>query len=301
MIFEQIFNMINVGLVVLDADLRVRHWNRWMELHSGISAESIVGEPIFSFYPDLNNPKFIRNCKAVLKFGNFAFFSQKLHSYLFPLKPASSFGHKFNNMQQGCTMGPLRDQDNIIRHLYISVQDVTEVVAYEQKLVAMNMQDGLTGVYNRRFLEGKLKEEFGRHKRYARPFGVIMCDIDFFKKVNDTYGHQCGDQVLKYVAATIQKLIRDTDYLARYGGEEFCCLLPEADLEAARKLAERLRQGVARGKTSCGDQEVEVTVSFGVAAVGPAIETPETLLALADQALYEAKRAGRNRVVVCPD
>ena len=72
MIFEQIFNMINVGLVVLDADLRVRHWNRWMELHSGISAESIVGEPIFSFYPDLNNPKFIRNCKAALKFGNFA-------------------------------------------------------------------------------------------------------------------------------------------------------------------------------------------------------------------------------------
>lgn len=296
MIFEQIFNMINIGLIVLDRELKVCHWNRWMELHSDIAANDIVGSSIFAFYPDLDTPKFNRNCKAVFRFGNFSFFSQKLHHYLFPLRPASSFGHAFNKMQQSCTMGPLRNQENVITHLYISVQDVTEVVAYEQKLVALNTLDGLTGTYNRRFLESKIKEEFSRHRRYARPFALMMCDIDFFKNVNDQYGHQSGDQVLKNVAGTIQKGIRETDYLARYGGEEFCCLLPEADLNTARMLAERLRKAVEEVTTPCNGLDVRVTVSFGVAAISDAVASGEMLIGRADQALYEAKRAGRNRV-----
>jgi diguanylate cyclase len=298
MIFEQIFNMINVGIIVLDRDLRVEHWNRWMELHSGIAAEQIVNTPLFLQYPELDNPKFNRNCKAVLNFGNFSFFSQKLHSYLFPLKTSTQFGQSLDKMQQSCTMGPIRDAKKNVTHLFIAVQDVTELVAYESKLIDMNMQDGLTGVFNRRFFESKINEEFSRHKRYSRPFVLIMCDIDYFKSVNDTYGHQCGDEVLKVVASTIQMIIRGTDILARYGGEEFCCLLPEAEIDEAHAIAERLRQAIAELVVSYKGQEVSVTASLGISAISDGVETSEMLVTMADDALYEAKRTGRNRVVV---
>jgi len=296
MIFEQVFNMINVGLVILDEDLYVRHWNRWMELHSGIKAEDIVGSPIFNFFPNLDNQKFLRNCKSVFKFGNFSFFSQKLHRYLFPFKPDSTFGSGFNHMQQTCTMGPLRDENNVVSHIYISVQDVTEIAAYERKLVEKNMLDGLTGVYNRRFLDTKIQEEFSRHRRYDRPFSLIMCDIDHFKNVNDTYGHQCGDIVIKQIAALIGSMLRDTDFLARYGGEEFCCLLPEANLDEALSLAERLRQAIEQEEINCNGQPLKITVSFGVAYMHDVVKSAESLLQKADEALYAAKKSGRNRV-----
>lgn len=96
-------------------------------------------------------------------------------------------------------MGPLRDDNNVIRYAYIMVQDVTDIAAYEQKLLEMSIRDGLTGVYNRRYFETRLEEEFERHKRYTRPFSIIMQDIDHFKKVNDTYGHPCGDYIFKSI------------------------------------------------------------------------------------------------------
>lgn len=297
MIFEQVFNMINVGLVVLDVELRVQHWNRWMELHSGIKAEKIIGSSIFNFFPNLNNPKFHRNCKAVLTFGNFSFFSQKLHRYLFPFQPNSTFVSDFSHMQQSCTMGPLRDENNAVSHIYISVQDVTEIAIYEKKLVEKNMRDGLTGIYNRRFLDTKIVEEFNRHKRYARPFSLIMCDIDHFKKINDTYGHQCGDTVIKHIASKIGSMIRETDFLVRYGGEEFCCLLPEADIQAACNLAERLRLAIEQDEIVYDTQRLKITLSFGAASMNDRIESHEALLRNADEALYEAKKSGRNRVV----
>ena len=301
MIFEQIFNVINVGIIVLDRDLRITYWNRWMELHSGINSEQIVDTSVFSRFPELENPKFLRNFKAVLNFGNFSFFSQELHGYLFPMKPSTSLGQRYSRMLQNCTMGPVRDVNRNITHIFIAVQDVTELVAYETRLLEMNMRDGLTGIFNRRFFEGKLSEEFSRHKRYARPFSLVLCDIDYFKNVNDNFGHQCGDEVLKVVATTIQMIVRETDILARYGGEEFCCLLPETVLDEGWKISERLRQGIAAQVVSYEGRAVSVTASFGVSAISDAVDTPERLVALADEALYKAKRSGRDRVVVAKE
>ena len=127
-------------------------------------------------------------------------------------------------------MGPLRDEKNNITHLFIYVQDMTEVAMYENKLVEMNQRDGLTGIYNRRFLESKLEEEFNRHKRYGGVYSIIIFDIDHFKDVNDSFGHQCGDFIIKSMTARVSSLIRNVDYLARYGGEEFCCVLPETGI-----------------------------------------------------------------------
>ncbi len=129
MIFAQMFNMVNAGIVIIDKDFKVQEWNRWMEMHSMISSEKIIGSSIFDFFPELEKPLFKRNCKSIFTFGNFYFFSQKLHQYLFPFKPNLMSGLNLKNMQQNCTLGPLRDENNNISHIYILVQDVTELVA----------------------------------------------------------------------------------------------------------------------------------------------------------------------------
>jgi len=292
----QIFDTVNFGLVVLDRDIKIQYWNRWMAMHSGITSDQIIGEPLYDFFPHLSTPSFNKNCKAVLSFGNFAFFSQKLHRFLFPFKPDSSFGYRFDLMQQSCTMGPLRSDDNSISGLFLIVQDVTELATYEQKLVEMNTKDALTGIYNRRFLESRLQDECDRHRRHSRQLSLIMIDIDFFKKVNDTYGHQCGDMVLQSVAAKAASVIRSTDFIARYGGEEFCCLLPETDADAAETVAEHIRTHIEEMENSFENNSVKVTISLGISGF-VAEDTPDTFLKRADDALYQAKHSGRNRFI----
>ncbi len=298
--FSQIFETVNFGLIILDTQLRITHWNHWMARQSGIDAKEITGAQLFDFFPEINTPRFLRNINSVLSFGNFSFFSQKLHHYLFPFKPVGSFKSSlFEHMQQSCTMGPIRDDDNEIAGIFLIIQDVTELASYEQKLMEMNIKDGLTGVYNRRFFQTRLNEEFQRHKRYGTKLSLILFDIDFFKKVNDNHGHQCGDAVLQEVAAVIASSIRQTDFLVRYGGEEFCCLLPQTDLADAIVLAERFRKIIEAQVTTFQEKKVNVTISLGVSAPMPG-DSAESLLKRTDEALYQAKNSGRNRVVFMP-
>ncbi len=134
MIFHQMFNIVNAGIVVIDKCFIVKEWNLWMEIYSKINAEKIIDSSIFDFFPKLDNALFKRNCKSVFAFGNFYFFSQKLHQYLFPFKSDLISGMDLEYMQQNCTLGPLRDDENKISHIYILVQDVTELVATSIKL-----------------------------------------------------------------------------------------------------------------------------------------------------------------------
>jgi len=296
MILNQIFDAINIGIVVLDREMKVKKWNRWMEIHSAINADKIVDSLIYDFFPDLETPKFIRQCKSVFSFGNFCFFSQKLHNYLFPFKSSGYLNSDFEYMQQNCAMGPLLNDANEIEYMFMYVQDVTEVVIYEHKLVKMNVTDSLTGIYNRRYLESKLKEEFGRHKSYSRSFSLIMFDIDHFKHVNDEYGHQCGDFILKSVCSRVTSIIRNVDIFARYGGEEFCCMIPETALEGAVQVAERFRKAIEEQENKYDDLNIKVTISLGVSEIREEIISAEMLLKKADDALYRAKHEGRNRV-----
>jgi len=298
MILQQIFNAINLGIIILDRDLKIQEWNRWMDVHSGRPADSIKNVSILEVFPHLNNPKFIRSCKSVFTFGNFCFFSQKLHHYLFPFKTRSYSDTRFEYMQQSCAMGPLRDEKNNITHLFIYVQDMTEVAVYENKLVEMNLRDGLTGIYNRRFLESKLEEEFNRHKRYGGVYSIIIFDIDQFKNVNDSFGHLCGDFIIKSMTARVSSLIRNVDYVARYGGEEFCCVLPETGIQSAAKVAERFREAVYQLENNFDDNIIKVTISLGVAEFREGIASSNQLIKKADEALYRAKKEGRNRIVI---
>lgn len=297
--FYQVFDMVDVGLVILDSELRVCFWNHWMQMHSNLTPERIIGSYVCEEFPNLKRPRFLNSCKAVFTFGNFCFFSQKLHRYLFPFEPVSTFDTAdYEHMQQNCTMGPLRNDKGEITHLFISVHDVTETVKFEQRLVELNMIDALTGINNRRSFELHLGEEADRHKRYGHPLSLIMFDIDHFKNVNDTYGHQCGDYVLQTIAVLIGNSIRSEDVLARYGGEEFCCILPETPLEAALILAERFRSTIADHSFCCQHNAIELTISLGVSSMGPETTTAQQLLKKADDGLYLAKNRGRNRIEV---
>ncbi|MCM0082409.1 GGDEF domain-containing protein [Geomonas sp. Red32] len=293
---DQIFQNINLGLMVLDRDLRVRAWNRWMELHSSLSFAEVEGKSILQFYPHLAQPEFSRFFKSVLSFGNYAFFSQKLHRQLIPMKnPHPSVAH-IPYMQQNCTAGPIRNDQRAIESIYITIQDVTEYVMYEHRLVEMSRLDPMTRLLNRSHLEQTLSEEMSRAQRYGTPLSVLMIDIDFFKSINDTYGHVCGDQVIKAIANLLKDTVRRIDVVGRYGGEEFCCVLPETASDNAVLLAERLRGMVEEKVHTFGAHTLKVTISVGVAELSPGRDTLERLVNAADDALYRSKHQGRNRV-----
>ncbi|HJV64890.1 MAG TPA: diguanylate cyclase [Geomonas sp.] len=295
---EQIFQNIDLGLMVLERDLTVKSWNRWMELHSGISARDICGKSILDFYSHLSEPEYSRFFKSVLSFGNYAFFSQKLHRQLIPMKNPHPSVVQVPFMQQNCTAGPIRDQQGQIVSIFITVQDVTEYVMYEYKLVELSRLDPMTKLLNRSHLDLVLQEELDRARRYDKALSVVMIDIDFFKSVNDTYGHVRGDQVIMKIASLLKDTVRRIDVVGRYGGEEFCCVLPETTAENACLLAERLREVVADTELEVEGERLRITISLGVAEQGPDCQTLDKLIQLADDALYASKRNGRNRVTL---
>ncbi len=297
MVHSQVLDIIDLGIVIIDRHYTVQEWNRWMELHSGISREEIINGQLFNFFPKLSNQSFIRGCKSVLTFGQIVFLSQKLHGWLFPFNLTGLQSVDFEFMQQSCTMAPLTSGESSIEYIVITVQNVTENVILEKKLRNLNLRDSLTGIYNRRHLDERLYEEFSRHQRYDRTMSIIMIDVDNFKNVNDTHGHQFGDHVLQEIANIAKKVTRGVDVLSRYGGEEFCCILPETDRIGAISVAERLRIEVEKQNMGSDENPVHVTVSQGIAETKKGIRAAEELLKVADDALYEAKNAGRNRVI----
>lgn len=171
--------------------------------------------------------------------------------------------------------------------------------AYENKtgkLSTLAFVDDLTQLYNRRYFDDKLKEEIERAQRYGRPLSLIMNDIDHFKKFNDTYGHQKGDEVLQVVAKILRDKTRYNDINCRYGGEEMVIILPETTLEEAGEVAEHLRVMVMEGAEE--EAGVHITISMGVSCITPEVDTPEKLIHTADAALYTAKNKGRNQVAI---
>ena len=167
------------------------------------------------------------------------------------------------------------------------------------RLQTLAALDPLTGIYNRRFGMARLGEEFSRAVRTTAPIGVMMFDIDHFKKVNDTYGHLAGDRVLIQVAKTARAALREGDILMRYGGEEFLIILPAASKENARDVGERLRRMVEETSVTDGDQVIRVTISIGVTSYPElTVAGEQDLVKRADEALYSAKESGRNKVII---
>jgi diguanylate cyclase (GGDEF)-like protein len=173
-----------------------------------------------------------------------------------------------------------------------------ELARANESLLRMSQIDGLTGVDNRRHIEERLTEMYEHSARLNEPMAVVMCDVDHFKSVNDTYGHPAGDAVLRQVAEVLRETAREIDRVGRYGGEEFLVLLPGANVQDAVAFAERVRQAVAERSFTYDGGVVRRTLSAGVAAwPHPEVRHQEALVKSADDALYVAKESGRNRVV----
>lgn len=168
---------------------------------------------------------------------------------------------------------------------------------YHEEIYRLTVQDGLTGLHNRRSLTEFLDRELSRAERHSRTLALALFDIDRFKAINDSHGHLAGDTVLRQLAALLRPVVRKDELLARYGGEEFAMVLPETSGENAVLACERLRQTVAEHRFEYDGRVIPVTVSIGVAVNGPDADTPERLLRSADTKLYQAKAAGRNKVV----
>lgn len=212
-------------------------------------------------------------------------------------------------VDDGSTNGTYLNEDQIVRESVLGNGDRIKVgptilkflsgadaeAKYHEEIYRMTIVDGLTQIHNKRYLHEELEREVIRARRHERPLSVLMFDIDFFKRINDQYGHLAGDYVLRELARVVQERIRRDEVFARYGGEEFCIVLPETPLEGALSLAESLRSKIADHPFVFQGERIPTTVSVGCAQLSGQGGGQE-LIQLADEKLYEAKRSGRNRV-----
>ncbi len=303
----QLLDHLSIGAAVIDPDMRIIYWNRWMAEHSLRGRDEVIGRPIHEVMPSLERKGFVKKAREVFRQGQPSFFNKKLHQNIFPFYSSRSYlEKKLAPMEQTVILSPLFDAEGNTTEVLISVFDISDWISYQNELLRsqtelqrLSQTDELTQVPNRRSIMDRFKEELRVHVRKKRPMSIALLDIDHFKKVNDNFGHQLGDVILREVAQLVSSRLRDYDALGRYGGEEFLLVLPETTGEQAFRICDRLRQNLADEEFSVHGRTYRITVSFGVASKGEeATTSPEALFREADLCLYRAKDSGRNRTEI---
>jgi diguanylate cyclase (GGDEF)-like protein len=297
---------IDVGLMVIDRDYRVQVWNSFMRNHSGRSATTVVGRNLFELFPDIEADWFRRKADSVFLLKSPAFTNWEQRPYLFRFKNYRPITGSAGFMYQNATLIPLISADGITNHVGVIVYDVTDIAVNRSDLELANSQlealsrtDGLTGLYNRIYWEERLTEEFRRFQRTRSVnCSLVLFDIDHFKRVNDSYGHQAGDEVIRSTARILRESVRTTDLIGRYGGEEFGVMLVDTASDGAMVLAERLRTRIEAQTVQIDGREIRCTISLGIAQASDSTESHRQWIESADQALYKAKQTGRNRSVI---
>ncbi|WP_100656229.1 GGDEF domain-containing protein [Alteromonas flava] len=296
---------IEVGIVVINRDFKVEMWNQFMENHSGKLPSTVVGKNLFSVFPEIDKAWLERKAQPVFDLQTPAFLIWEQRPFLFKFSTNRPITSASDHMYQNITIFPLASLGESIEKVCIMVYDVTDqalgklnIERLNSELEEMSRVDGLTRLFNRRFWQEQFEREFKRSLRTEEAATVIMLDIDHFKRVNDTYGHQAGDKVIQSLAEVIKKSIRETDYAGRYGGEEFAILLPDTPISHANYVAERLRKAAEKVQVKHDDTTITYTISVGAAEFNPGYATALAWLEDADQALYAAKEGGRNQVQI---
>ncbi len=295
-----IIQHLDVGLVVLDIDHNICLWNSFMVNHSGMKTNKVIGNNIFQLFSDIPELWLKNTVDSVFTLKNRAFSTWQQRPYLFKFKSYRPFTAHSEYMYQNITMIPLTSADGVVKHVCLVIYDVTDSALDDQALESTNEElsylsrtDSLTGLFNRRAWQEYLSMEYKRYTRNEKQSVLVMLDIDHFKNINDTYGHQAGDAVICSISSTITQVKRETDYAGRYGGEEFGVILLATNYEGAMVFSERLHKAIASIEVIYEDQKIDYTVSIGLAEAGDANDCTEWL-SHADQALYKAKESGRN-------
>jgi diguanylate cyclase len=307
-LLDFIVDRAHAGIFVVNRKREIVLWNQFMELHSGRKAAELMGKNLFDEFPELPRQWLERKIENVFILKNFSFSSWEQRPYLFEFsynRPITGGYKQMEHMRQDATLMPVKDESGEVQYICFSLFDVTDASIYQMQLQERTEQlkrasdhDGLTQLYNRRFIEESLAKEFGRSRRYGHTLSIILCDIDHFKQVNDNYGHLVGDEVLREVSRRLKAGVRVSDQLGRYGGEEFLAILPETDTKGGQILAERLRQAVECEPIEAKGHSLNVTISLGLAELHGSCLSYEQLIHEADQALYQAKAQGRNQVIL---
>ena len=296
---------IDVGLVVLDPDYKIHVWNSFMENHSGIAPGKAINSNIFDLFSDIPVDWFKRKIDSVFLLNNRAFTIWEQRPYLFKFKNYLPITGIAEFMYQNITLIPLVSADSKVQHVGIMVYDVTDIAINKTRLESANdslavlsRTDRLTQLYNRGYWEEICVQEHMRSHRSGNPCTLVMFDIDHFKKVNDTYGHQAGDEVIRVTSRLLTECKRATDIAGRYGGEEFTVILVDTNSENSLIFAERLRKKIEATSVMHDDQEIKFTISLGLSELDKSIEDHKAWIECSDRALYEAKETGRNRSII---
>ena len=299
------FQTVDVGLVVVNCDYRIQVWNGFMENHSGLTPRQVRDRYLFDLFSEIDEDWLRRKCDPVILLKNRAFTIWEQRPYIFRFKNYRPITSSAEYMYQNCTIFPLADTRGQVTHLCFIIYDVTDIAVSKIELESLNGRlrtlsktDFLTQLYNRGHWESALEQEYKRVQRYEHQSTLLMCDIDHFKRINDTYGHTAGDIVIQKVADVIKSALRSTDVAGRYGGEEYAILLVDTPAAQAAALAERLLRSVEQSPIRYNDQQLNVTVSLGLAECLPEMANTRQWLEAADKALYQSKVDGRNRITI---
>lgn len=275
------------GMYWLDRSGVIRSWNLGAQNITGFDASEVIGKPFATLFVDRAVQEGVPQ-KAIA-----AVHASRHHR--------EEQGRRHVNgaeLTVFSTLDSLRAESGEIVGYVDVFYDVTEQKAREALLYSQATRDPLTGSFNRGHFNEVANQEIERARRFAEPLSVLLLDIDHFKVINDTYGHDVGDQAIILLARTCADFVRKIDTVGRIGGEEFAVLLPRANKEPAYEMAQRLRQKISEQKILLPHRDFGFTVSIGVASLRPYTRDLAELLRNADTALYKAKRQGRNRVEV---
>ncbi|NQZ80990.1 MAG: diguanylate cyclase [Colwellia sp.] len=302
----EMLHTIDVGLVVLDRQYKVQIWNGFMENHSGLLPREVKDKILFDLFDEIPKDWFKRKAESVFLLKNRAFTIWEQRPYVFKFQNYRPITGTADFMYQNTTFIPLISATGVVSHLCLIVYDVTDNAVHKQDLERVNSElailsqtDGLTQLFNRTHWENCLQGEYKRWCRSRSSSSLVMLDIDHFKRVNDSYGHMVGDEVIRHLAGVIREHVRETDISGRYGGEEFVILLADTTAENALVFAERLRKEIAEAIVKYNDIEISYSISLGIAEIDESIKTYETWIECADAALYQSKEeGGRNCVTI---
>ncbi|MFT7009323.1 MAG: diguanylate cyclase (GGDEF)-like protein [Colwellia sp.] len=301
---NNVIDCVDSGVFVIDKNFTVHLWNDYMAIRCQFSSDDIVGLNLFDCFPELPQKWFERKIKSVFILNSPSYSAWEQRTYLFEFPHGRSVTGGVDFMYQNCCFTPIIGQDNNVEYACVTIKDVTDIAIATMKLKKtvtelerISSVDGLTQVYNRFHWEKCFKNEVDRVNRYKHPVSLIMLDMDFFKKINDVYGHLCGDEVLRQTAKRCTESLRSADVIGRYGGEEFCIFLPETNLASAAHIAEKLKNIIADTPVYYKSLAVSISASIGFTSSSTTINNHEKLINEADTALYVAKNNGRAQCV----